>query len=221
MSEQQAEADLLALATEQFAEEGYTVVREPGASSLPAPLRDLHPDAIAIGKRPFVVIEVVREGAQNAERVIRLQRAAQEAGDWNLHLILDRGERKPGLDQIPAQIISSTLNQARKLLEVDTRAALLLSWASFEAVARAMAPTRFAKPQSPGRIIESMASEGIVTPSEASALRKLATSRNAVVHGDLRVAPPTNELEKFLRVQERLLKRVDRSPPPGSIAGSA
>ena len=83
MSEHQAEADLLALAAEQFAEEGYTVVREPGANSLPAPLRELHPDAIAIGKRPFETrrlarLQVRRDGSLHDLRRLHFLECAAE-----------------------------------------------------------------------------------------------------------------------------------------------
>jgi len=214
MSEQQQiEADLVALAAEQFKDDGYTVVREPSPSSLPAALREFHPDAIAIGKRPFVIIEVVREGARDTDRIIRMQRAAKTAGDWNLHLILDRAERKQALEQVPVQTIASTLANARKLIEVDTRAALLLGWASFEALARIMEPSRFAKPQTPGRIVETLASDGVVTPTEAAKLRRLADARNAVVHGDLRMQPSITDLATFFQVLDRLQKAASRKRP--------
>jgi hypothetical protein len=214
--EDQVEADLLTLAAEQFKDEGYTVVREPSANALPTALRALHPDAIAIGKHPNIVIEVVREGAQNTERVIRLKRATEEAGDWSLHLILDRGERKHGLDQVSVQTISRALATARRLVDVDTRAALLLGWASFEALVRAMEPSRFAKPQTPGRIVEALASDGVITPSEASKLRSLANTRNAVVHGSLRTQPSEADLEDFFRVLSRLQRAIARKRVTGT-----
>jgi len=51
-------------------------------------------------------------------------------------------------------------------------------------------------------------------------MKGLGGLRNAVVHGELRMQPSANELQKFLRVLDRLLKSVarqpaTRSPPEG------
>lgn len=77
---------------------------------------------------------------------------------------------------------------------------LLRGWATFEALARYLNPEDFGKPQSPGRLVEKLAFEGYVTPSEADVLRSLATIRNSFIHGDLNQSVSYTELETFIRI---------------------
>lgn len=64
-------------------------------------------------------------------------------------------------------------------------AALMMAWAALEAISRALLPERLARPQPAGRLVEVLASEGLITPSEADPLYRGVELRNAVVHGDL------------------------------------
>jgi hypothetical protein len=47
-------------------------------------------------------------------------------------------------------------------------AGLLMGWSTFEALGRTSMPDDFARPQSPGRLLQLLAQEGYVTPGEAS-----------------------------------------------------
>ena len=69
------EEDLLAAAARQLAERGYSVIVDPSRSLLPEILQDYRPDAVAIGRDPKLVIEVVSEGVDHASRVAERQRA--------------------------------------------------------------------------------------------------------------------------------------------------
>jgi uncharacterized protein YutE (UPF0331/DUF86 family) len=82
--------------------------------------------------------------------------------------------------------------------------ALLLAWASFEAVGRMLAPDQFQRPQSPGRLVQLLASEGYLTPTEADKLRTLATKRNTIIHGELQTAVSREDVEDFARILDTL-----------------
>lgn len=79
-----------------------------------------------------------------------------------------------------------------------------MAWAAFEALSRERRPNEFARPQSPGRIIEHFASQGIIAPSDAAFLRSMAQSRNAFVHGDLRQTVALTEIERFVGLVREL-----------------
>ena len=82
--------------------------------------------------------------------------------------------------------IEPVLERALEVSRVDARAALLICWATLEALGRERKPDEFAGPQSPASIIERLASKAIITPAHAAFLRTMAEKRNAFVHGDLR-----------------------------------
>jgi hypothetical protein len=98
--------------------------------------------------------------------------------------------------------IADSLKSMKNALATDGASPdiLLRGWATCEALARYLLPTFFSKPQSPGRIIERLAFEGFITPSEADVLRKLAKIRNSFVHGDLEQAVVISDLETFIQI---------------------
>lgn len=201
----QTESDILAATARKLSEQGYDVVIEPNASFLPESLRAFRPDGIAIGKSPKLVIEVANEGPHNAKRVAELQRVLKEVPDWRLHLVLGIGSESPEIAPADESSIEAIVNRASKLTTAEPEAALLMGWAAFEALGRSRRPNDFARPQSPGRIVERLASEGVVTPSEAAFLRSMATTRNAFIHGDLSQRAEPAALERFLDIIRGLM----------------
>lgn len=201
----QTEADIFAATARKLSEQGYDVVADPDASLLPDALRRLRPDGIAIGKNPKLVVEVASEGRQDAMRVAELQLALKEVADWRLHLVLAPSMTSTEIPRADDASIASILERASQLAPAEPQAALLLTWAAFEAFGRSRRPEDFARPQSPGRIIERFASEGIITPSEAATLRSMASKRNAFIHGHLSQNVEPEELRKFLDIIEELM----------------
>ena len=63
---------------------------------------------------------------------------------------------------------------------------------------------KFAKPQPPGRIVEALAMDGYITPTEADHVRSLISKRNSLAHGDLGVSVTSQEIEQFTQTIERL-----------------
>jgi hypothetical protein len=199
------EFEILEATARTLEEQGYDVIREPSPSLLPETLRAMRPDAIAIGRDPKLVVEVAQETAHDANRVAKLQQALKLTPEWKLHLVVGFATASPDVAMIDLTDISKTLDRAEKLAAQESQAALLMAWAALEALARTIMPKDFARPQSPGRIIERMASEGIVTPSEAAFMRHMAATRNTYIHGGLGEAISEPDVIRFLGIVRGLI----------------
>ena len=200
------EAELLAATVRELSEQGYDVVLEPSSTLLPPGLQQWRPDAVAVGRHPKLVVEIASERPETARRIAELQQALKAEVDWRLHLVLNRASNAPNLGTMDDTDIAPFLDTALSVAGVDTRAALMMAWAALEALSRNRRPNEFSRPQSPGRIIERLASEGIVGPSDAMFLRAMAQKRNSFVHGDLRQGTTINEVQRFVAFLRELIK---------------
>ena len=78
------ETRLLDLLGQRYEERGYAFFKYPPREMLPEFLRDYMPDAIALGPKDNVVIEIKSgKGEKNAKQVARL---FKEQEDWRLDL---------------------------------------------------------------------------------------------------------------------------------------
>jgi uncharacterized protein YutE (UPF0331/DUF86 family) len=206
--------DLLEIITSDLQAEGYVTYRRPVRKFLPEFLRKSEPDAIAIGKEPKLVIEIVREGAAGAAKIKQLQKALEGQADWQLRVVLDRGQRQADASGATGAEIENAVTNIRSLAASgDDQAALLIAWAAFEALSRNLEPEKFRKPQTPGRLVEILASLGYLRPEDADRLRRLAGTRNALIHGDLSISVQLQDLQFFLRLLESRL--ASNSEPAG------
>ena len=198
------ERELLEATARDLTAKGYDVVFDPSPNLLPAALSRFRPDAIALGREPKLVVEIATEGPVASAKMARLQEALAQSPEWKLHLVISRVKRT-NLSVVSDEVIAPTLDSAKKVAQIDSRAALLLGWSAFEAVSRARRPSVFSRPQSPGRIIERLAAEGVLTPTDASFFREMANARNAVIHGNLIQSVDLSQVERFLATIESLL----------------
>jgi uncharacterized protein YutE (UPF0331/DUF86 family) len=174
--------------------EGYDVVREPSRGMLPAFLGDYSPDLIALKPDRKVAIEVSsgkQNGGENLELIAKLFKGHD---DWEFRVIwLSVGDKSPAPKIQDRDTILASFAQCKTLAkEGHQSAAMLLSWATLEAIGRNLMAAELARPQTPGRVIEFMAQNGVATPYEADRLRTLVKLRNSLVHGELD-APVTGE----------------------------
>lgn len=204
IAERQLARDLIELQANRLAEEGYTVIREPEPASLPAELRSLRPDAIAIGAKPYLLLEVVREGGKSADRIAEIHKAIAGT-EWALQLILDSSPQSAQLPSADLDEIESLVASMRRVSEIDPRAGLLLGWSALEAFARQLDNSRFAKPQSPARVVEQLAAMGLALPQQANELRDLAALRNHFIHGGLGVQITRSQTERFAEILTDLI----------------
>jgi uncharacterized protein YutE (UPF0331/DUF86 family) len=105
--------------------------------------------------------------------------------------------------------IDKSIQEIRDLSKSSfTGAALLMAWATFEALARNLLIDRFQKPQTPARLVKILAGEGYITPTEADQLRELAQKRNKLVHGQLVVEIEEGDLRNFLKILGELQQAI-------------
>ncbi|MBX3568354.1 MAG: hypothetical protein KF914_09870 [Rhizobiaceae bacterium] len=205
------EQEVLAAETRRLIERGYTIYRQ-GNTFLPKTLREFQPDAVAIGREPKYLIEVVTEGADSAERLKRLHQEVKKLPDWELLVLFDRGVRSRVIEYVPLEYIDSALKSIRNVLSsAEAAPALLLAWGAFEALARRIVPSEFQRPQSPGRLIQILVSQGFVTIEDEALLRRLAKVRNSIIHGELMTVADKDDVRAFLAILESLR---DQAAPP-------
>lgn len=116
----------------------------------------------------------------------------------------------PALAVAKPEEILDQLKEARLLAsQGHTKSSLLLGWSALEAIARRAIGDRLAKPQRPGSVIEMLAYEGHVSPTEADRLRPMIRQRNRLIHGELAVQLTSSEIDDFLDQIERVHSRVE------------
>lgn len=204
MSIKTTRAELLSATIRQLTEQGYDVVVDPSPALLPPTLKSWHPDAVAIGREPRLVVEITSEGSKTAARIATLQSLLRSEPGWKLYLVLDRVSGVPAIDRVSDLQIDELLDRSLSVADIDTDAALLMGWAALEALCRARRPDDFMRPQSPGRLVEQLASRGEVGPSDANFLRLMALQRNRFVHGDLSHAISRADVVKFINLLKAL-----------------
>jgi uncharacterized protein YutE (UPF0331/DUF86 family) len=190
--------------------QGYRVIRRPRRDQAPAFLGKYTPDAIATGRSPGLIVEVVRKGDRHIEQKIRQLRTllAPEA-DWRLE-VLYSGEPFDDVAPTTIETMVETLRSVRHLADGEPRAALLLCWATLEALVRRLEPEKAIRAQTPGQVVELLASAGYIVPSEADQLRRVANVRNRLVHGDLSIQPTRPEVEEIADTIEALIEVLRR-----------
>jgi uncharacterized protein YutE (UPF0331/DUF86 family) len=206
MSGMESERPVLDLIIPALTDAGYEVYTHPSRQLLPSFMGDYVPDAIALGKPKNLAIEIVRDGTRSGSRK-RVADRFLGVTDWELRIYYARsGGGVPAIDGVTPDIIDRTITKVEALIAAgQMEAALLLGWSTFEAIGRALIPNRLSHSQSPARLIEQLAGEGIVTPDEADRLRPIANLRNAVAHGALQRDLDRTALEDFVATLKLVL----------------
>lgn len=167
--------------------EGYDVFVHPSAPLVPRFLGSYQPDVIALREDRNLAIEVT---SFNPKANIRLRDiAALFSGqdNWEFRIIwAGPGQQPESLWKQPMSEIASKLAEIDRLVEGGhTDAAFLLSWSVLEALGRTLFEEKLRLPQAPGRLVEVLATEGVLSPSEADIVRSLIPRRNQLVHDGL------------------------------------
>jgi len=184
--------------------QGYKVVRPRSGGDLPAFLEDYVPDALLLGRTPQVVVEVISKGSPHAQKKIaKLKSLLQGHDNWRLD-VLFVGEEPEQLPLVTAEAVRHSLRSIRAILPAEPKSALLLCWATLEAIARRLEPAKSMQPQSPAGVVELLAGAGHVTPSEAAQLRKAIQWRNRLIHGDLDLPVTPAQVAEVVEIAENL-----------------
>jgi uncharacterized protein YutE (UPF0331/DUF86 family) len=207
MSEATEDQGLLDAVVARLQAEGFEVYVNPPEKDVPAFLRGIaSPDAI--GRRPDkkIIVEISRDTPAARERYKKMLDLVLPHGkEWELRVYWANPSSAPKpVERVSKQEIERTIRSVEDLIaHENTSAALLMGWAAFEALGRALMPEKFRRPQTPGRLIEELASTHL-TPDEADQLRHLAKMRNALIHGGLQTKVDKQELKNFLDVLKTL-----------------
>jgi hypothetical protein len=185
MSNTVSEDQVLQSEIARLESEGYDVFVQPRAPLVPEFLGDYVPDAVATGNGKKIVLEVARSLGSEKLKAVAAQFAKQR--EWELKILLvtptSSGQTVPVQSR---QAIDGAIEEIERLRQVHAlRAAFLLAWATFEAEGRASIVGKFDRPQTPGRLVQVLSQEGLLTPTEADRMRTLSERRNQLVHGDL------------------------------------
>ncbi len=184
---------------------GYTLLREPSPEQLPAFLQGFRPDAIAIGPKPALVIEVLQARNASSEAKVRQLRSLFDAQqDWRLEVVYISPEGDP-LRAVTSAEIRSTLRKARDLAEHEPRASLLLGWSALEAIGRLLEPSFASRSLAARSLVDLLVANGHVPQSEGAKLRGLGDLRNGLAHGQLDISPTPYDVRHLVTLAERLI----------------
>ena len=207
MNPETQEAAVLESIVPELEAEGFEVITHPTRRRLPPFLQSYSPDAIARREDKNLAIEVLRKGAPSEKDLDRLRQLLAGHRDWELRVYWISSSNTPEpIEPASAKDIAKSIEMIEELRgESLLPPALLMAWATLEGLGRALLPDRFPRPQTPGRLVEVLAGEGYVTPSEADRLRQLAKARNQLIHGGLKVRVGSKDIESFAAVLRTLL----------------
>lgn len=206
--------DILQGLVPELEAEGYEVFPRPGKLLLPAFLRDFRPHLVAFRKDKNLVVEIIGKSPGPVDRVKQLTELLKGQAGWDFRTVFISSAR----DQEPlpvqsAKSMKSRIDEVRRLTEAGhSEPAILLAFATFEALGRVALSKQFERPQTPGRLIEGLGHEGYLMPKEADHLRLLAAKRNRVAHGDFDVRVSKAELKQLLAILDEMLKLTAEEP---------
>jgi uncharacterized protein YutE (UPF0331/DUF86 family) len=202
-----AEAAVMEKLVPELEADGFQVFPHPDKLLVPPFLGPYSPDVIALRDDRKLAIEIADRKGMAEHRVQELTRLFQDRPEWEFRIIWINS--LPAEDGLVPQTISgieSTVREVEELIDASHhRAAFLLSWAALEAFGRAILEEKFKRPQTPGRLIEVMANEGVVTPDEAASLRQLSELRNKLVHGELDAQVTDDETRRMTELLKSLI----------------
>lgn len=214
MIEGTSEIELLRAVVPELEAEGYEVFLQPSGSFLPAFLQEIRPDAIALSEKKNLAIEIARDTSQARQHLQQLSTQIKGQPKWELRVFwVNPATSRAILAVQPVATLKERIDEARKLLAGGHYgSALLIGWATFEAICRALMPTSFEQPQTPRRLVEVISSEGYVTPDQADRLRFLAQLRNGFIHGNLDIPMDKDEIGSFIELLSKLEMEVEEAP---------
>jgi uncharacterized protein YutE (UPF0331/DUF86 family) len=195
------ERDFLKTVVPGYEADGYSVFLHPVREMLPTFMRGYRPDAIAVKDDKRIAIEIKRDAAHQETRIEQLRELFSNHPEWELSIyyIPGRPEEEEEFQTPDIADIDSALAEVKELKRAGhLRAALMMAWATLEAAARALLPQSLARPQPANELIETLASQGLVTPSEAASLRTAIAVRNAATHGNFAVHITEKEVDDVI-----------------------
>jgi hypothetical protein len=211
MNPEASDAEVLRGMIPELEAEGYDVFLHPRPPLVPAFLGSFRPDAIAIRSDKKLLVEVI-SGSDDDKKLEPVRGLLKDQPSWELRIVLVSPVTvSDSLEvQTPGAIRQRIAEMEKLIEEGHAGPAFLLGWASFEAASRKLLVEQFRKPQTPGRLVDVLASGGYLTPSEADRLRALAKKRNAFVHGELGAEISMEDVRQLIAVLKTMLEMIDK-----------
>jgi hypothetical protein len=211
MAQSMAERTALDALEPIWSRQGYTLVRAPAREQVPEFLGGYQPDAIATGKQPGLIIEVVGAQANSAkQRVSQLRRLFDGHPDWKLEVVyspVDAAE----VDAVPPATIEDSLEAAEQIAATEPRAALMLAWAAMEAAGRSLHPGLAGRDLSATALVGLLIAQGDVDQESHGELTRLGRLRNRIAHGQLNLEPTDDDVRGLVALTRNLLGELPRS----------
>ncbi len=206
------EADVTQRLVSQLSAEGYEVLVQPTRLATPEFLGDYRPDLIARRGDKNLIIEIKRRASAVSQKWEEIAKRVENYPNWEFRIIWIDPSTYAVADSLPVEESENIRKRLTELQDLigreNTETALLLAWGVFEAAARALLPREFARAQTPGRILEVLAADGYLTPTEADDLRRLSFKRNEFIHGKLGTQVSQSELTGMISSIESLIDQV-------------
>lgn len=198
----QTEVEVLQQLLPELEAQGYEVYLHPDRRLLPPFLEGYIPDAVALRADKNLAIEVTGQSEAASKKLEKVTARFENQPRWELRILwLQPIGSQRDLEIQPLAAIEKKISDVQELLNKDSlEGSLLLGWATFEALGRVLLPAEFQRPQTPHRLVEILAREGYITPSEADILRILAGKRNSLIHGELQVQTSKSEMQSFIKI---------------------
>lgn len=210
-AQSQPETVILRMLLPDLEADGFRVFLHPARTLLPSFMQGYQTGAIAMKEDKKVAIEV-KSGSGRAEPPIqKLQEMFSSHPDWELRVVYaPAANADQPIAPPPRHLLVENLDRLLKILEdAGPVPALLTGWSVFEAAARSLIPDTLGRPQTPGRLLERLASDGYITPEEADGLRNLGRLRNDAAHGQLDAVVTRDQLENLVGIIRTLLTLSD------------
>lgn len=206
MSVEASESMVLERLVPDLKSEGYDVFVHPGKQLLPPFLGAYVPDVLALRDDKNLVIEIKHRSGRSENLLKDLAKRFEGQDRWEFRVVwVNPSETQDGLAPQSREAIMARLKEISELLDAGfVEPAMLTSWATLEAIGRTLMAKEFRRPQTPGRLIQVLATEGYITPDEADELREFAEMRNRFVHGELSVAVTRPQIESFVKILSSL-----------------
>lgn len=189
--------------------DGYDVFVQPSFALLPKFMQGYRPDAIALRHDKNIAIEVKSMMRPGHENLAKLQGIFDGQPGWELRVIYAPPRRADSIGGVPPtrEALVATLQSLPGIFEsAGPVPALLTAWAAFEAAARLLLPARLERLQPAGHLVDILASDGVITPTESRIVREISQLRNRAAHGDFNVDFGPGQLAALVGVVKSILE---------------
>jgi uncharacterized protein YutE (UPF0331/DUF86 family) len=192
----------------------------PPREIVPEFLGDFRPDAIALGPEGGMVIEVkFQRSPESEQHLAAIARSVSAQKGWEFRAIYlnPASDEMPPIEKPTPEQLQATFREIEELTKGGHRvAAFVRAWAALESLTRlasANGETRSVTSLPPIQVIQTLAEEGYLENEAADRLRQMVKLRNAVVHGDLSVDVPAEQLEDLLEQLQAIGSEVMSMTP--------